>query len=96
MASTEGLWTKIGVLLGLFVAYQLLKALYRVTLHPLAKFPGPKLAALSYKYEFYYDGIKDGSYTSEIARMHDRYGTNISRYRRARLIRRRPYREDKS
>jgi hypothetical protein len=96
MASTEGLWTKFGVLLGVYVCYQLLKALYRITLHPLAKFPGPKLAALSYKYEFYYDGIKDGSYTGEISRMHDRYGTNISGYRIARLMLHRSNREDKS
>jgi hypothetical protein len=80
MASTDGLWTKFAILIGAYVSYQLLKVLYRVTLHPLAKFPGPKLAALSYKYEFYYDGIKDGSYTDEISRMHDRYGT-ISRCR---------------
>ena len=57
-----------------YVVYVFLRAIYRITLHPLAKFPGPKLAAISHKYEWYYDGVKVGQYTSEIARMHEQYG----------------------
>lgn len=68
-------WEKLAVAIGVFVGYQILKSLYRITLHPLAKFPGPKLAAVTYKYEFYYDGIKGGQYLYEIARMHDEYGS---------------------
>lgn len=49
-------------------------AIYRLYLHPLAKFPGPKLAALTVLYEFYFDGIKRGRYTFEIRRMHEKYG----------------------
>jgi len=59
----------------LYLVQLVLKALYRITLHPLAKFPGPILAALTYKYEFYFDGIKGGQYTKEIARLHQIYGT---------------------
>jgi hypothetical protein len=52
---------------------------YRIYLHPLAKFPGPKLAALSHWYEAYYDVLKKGKYTFEIGRMHQKYGKhNIS------------------
>ena len=51
--------------------------LYRVFFDPLSKFPGPKLAAASLWYEFYYDVVKKGRYTWEIARMHDRYGMSI-------------------
>jgi len=67
-------WRNAALFASLYVAFLLLKAIYRVTLHPLAKFPGPFLAALTYKYEFYFDGIKGGQYTNEIARMHEQYG----------------------
>jgi hypothetical protein len=52
-----------------------LTAVYRIYLHPLAKFPGPKLAAFTFLYEFYFDGVKQGQYTNEIARMQQKYGT---------------------
>lgn len=51
--------------------------LYRVFFDPLSKFPGPKLAAASLWYEFYYDVVKKGRYTWEIAKMHDKYGMSI-------------------
>lgn len=51
-------------------------AIYRLYLSPIAKFPGPKLAALTGAYEGYYDCLKDGGgrYYVEINRMHDKYG----------------------
>jgi hypothetical protein len=48
--------------------------LYRLCLHPLAKFPGPKLAAATFWYEFYYDVTRRGQYFREIEKMHKRYG----------------------
>lgn len=56
--------------------YLAVGALYRLYLSPLAKFPGPKLAALTFWYEFYYDVVKQGRYTWEIAKMHEHYGKN--------------------
>ena len=47
---------------------------YRLYLHPLAKFPGPRFAAATVWYEFYYDGLRRGQYTFEIGRMHEKYG----------------------
>lgn len=54
------------------------KAVYRLLFSPLAKFPGPKLAALTLWYEFYYDVIKRGRYTWKIAEMHKQYGRGLS------------------
>ncbi|KAI2602729.1 cytochrome P450 [Hypoxylon sp. NC1633] len=50
--------------------------LYRLTLHPLAGFPGPALAASTGLYEAYHQCIKDGGgrYWVEIEKMHKRYG----------------------
>ncbi|TQN65562.1 Cytochrome P450, partial [Colletotrichum shisoi] len=51
-------------------------AIYRLFFSPLARVPGPKLAALSFAYEFYYDFFKDGGgrYWVEINRLHDTLG----------------------
>jgi hypothetical protein len=68
-------WQIAAAIILLCLTKLILEAIYRVTLHPLARFPGPILAALSYKYEFYFDGIKGGQYTNEIARLHRIYGT---------------------
>ncbi|MCJ1252172.1 hypothetical protein MMC30_009411 [Trapelia coarctata] len=54
--------------------YTLYGALYRLYLAPVAKFPGPKLTALTFWYEFYYDVIKCGSYVYRIKEMHEEYG----------------------
>lgn len=49
-------------------------AVYRLYLSPISKFPGPKLAALTLWYEFYYDVVRTGSYMAEIKEMHNKYG----------------------
>lgn len=57
------------------LSYLLGLAIYRLYFSPIAKFPGPKLAALTLWYEFYYDVVKRGKYTWEIEKMHQKYGT---------------------
>nr|A0A1B4XBH0.1 RecName: Full=Cytochrome P450 monooxygenase sdnE; AltName: Full=Sordarin/hypoxysordarin biosynthesis cluster protein E [Sordaria araneosa]BAV32149.1 cytochrome P450 monooxygenase [Sordaria araneosa] len=58
----------------LYVLYLLGLIIYRLYFSPLAKFPGPKLAACSKWYEFYYDVILRGQFTFQIQRMHQKYG----------------------
>ena len=48
--------------------------IYRLFLSPLAKIPGPKLAALTSWYEFYYDVVQPGQYVFKIKDMHKKYG----------------------
>lgn len=64
----------IGLVCAVFLFYLIGGAVYRLYLHPLAKFPGPRIAALTLWYEFYYDVVKGGKYTWEIGQMHRRYG----------------------
>ncbi|RMD41165.1 hypothetical protein DV735_g3952, partial [Chaetothyriales sp. CBS 134920] len=54
--------------------YGLALAVYRLYFSPLAKFPGPKVAAASLWYEFYYDVILGGQFGRHIAVLHDQYG----------------------
>ncbi|KAM4057409.1 cytochrome p450 [Hirsutella rhossiliensis] len=57
--------------------YSVAVYVYRLTLHPLAGYPGPKFAAASYLYEFWHDVVLDARYTEEIAKLHERYGPLI-------------------
>ncbi len=59
----------------LWIGYRVAIAFYNVSpLHPLARFPGPKIAAATYLYEAYYDWWLGGRYGKVIARMHEQYG----------------------
>ncbi|PWY71783.1 cytochrome P450 [Aspergillus sclerotioniger CBS 115572] len=58
---------------GVFFLLALL-VIYRLFFHPLHNFPGPKVAAISGLYEFYFDVVKDGSYLWQIEKMHLKYG----------------------
>lgn len=49
-------------------------AVYSFFLSPLARFPGPKLAALTGWYETYFDCFRKGRYWIEIEDMHKKYG----------------------
>jgi len=59
---------------GLLLLYTVGVAVYRLVFHPLARFPGPRLAALSNWYEFYYDVVQQGQFTSHIQELHKKYG----------------------
>lgn len=60
-------------LLGSAFACTLVIVIYRLHLHPLSKFPGPRLAAVTGLYEIYFMAWEHG-FDKEILRMHRRYG----------------------
>jgi len=62
------------LLLCVAIIRQLMIACYRLFFSPLAKFPGPKLAAATGLYEFYFNFVKNGKYVFEIERLHNIYG----------------------
>ena len=66
----------------LFIAYILGVVLHRLYFSPLAKFPGPKLAALTLWYEAYYDIVKCGKYTFKLKELHDKYGKYLKYMRK--------------
>ena len=58
----------------LILLYFIGLVIYRQYFSPIAKFPGPKLAAVTYLYEIYYDVVKRGKYTFKIRDLHAEYG----------------------
>lgn len=68
---TDGLWATLCILIIVWIA---LLYLYRITFHPLASFPGPKLAGMTLWYEFYYDFFLRGRYVFKVKEMHEKYG----------------------
>ena len=63
--------TNIGALAVTCAAVFIVSRLY---LHPLSKFPGPKIAAVSRWYEFYYDVIRAGAFVRHLPELHRKYG----------------------
>ncbi|TAQ87257.1 hypothetical protein B7494_g4404 [Chlorociboria aeruginascens] len=62
-------WLAVGT-----ISYTICGAVYRLFLSPISHFPGPKLAALTMWYEFYYDIILKGQYVWKIRDLHKEYG----------------------
>lgn len=60
--------------LAFFLVYSIIVVIHRLYFHPLARFPGPKLAAASSLYEFYWNAIKDGTATHKRKEWHEKYG----------------------
>ena len=72
-------WSSVVLLmLGAVATYVVAGVFYRLYISPLAQFPGPRLAASTYWLEFYYDLIKGGRFQSQIAKMHEQYGENLT------------------
>ncbi|KAI9041023.1 putative Cytochrome P450 [Aspergillus affinis] len=60
-----------------FAVWTVGEAIRRLYFHPLAPIPGPRLAALTWWYEFYYDAIQPGHYVFKIQELHRQYGPII-------------------
>lgn len=53
--------------------YIFLLAAVRLVFHPLRKIPGPKLAALTGWWEFYFDVIDNGTLVKNLPQLHQKY-----------------------
>ncbi|PYH88418.1 putative cytochrome P450 [Aspergillus ellipticus CBS 707.79] len=58
----------------LVLTYLISLTFFRLFLHPLASFPGPRVAAVTSWYEFYWNVVKGGRFLWEIERIHQHYG----------------------
>src|SRR4051812_42279812 len=69
---------QVATVLGLgLILYAIGLGIYRLYFSPLAKFPGPRLAALTHWYEVWYDLFAKGGggqFTWKVKEMHEKYG----------------------
>lgn len=64
----------LSLVLTSWIAYLVAGGIYRLYFHPLAKFPGPKIAALTGWYECYHDLFRHGMLIWKLQELHDKYG----------------------
>ncbi|KAJ6103982.1 elymoclavine monooxygenase [Penicillium sp. IBT 18751x] len=62
-----------------FILYVFFIAVNRLFFHPLSKVPGPKLAALTKWYGFYYNVVRDGQYSLFFSSLHKKYDSPVIR-----------------
>jgi hypothetical protein len=66
--------------------YIIAGAIYRLRYSPIARYPGPRLAALTFWYEFYYDVVCKGRYSWRIQELHRIYGKAMARTAKSSLL----------
>ena len=59
----------------IFTSYILFLLIHRTIIGPLAKVPGPRLAAFTGWYEVYFDLVQPARFPWQIAELHRVYGT---------------------
>ena len=75
MTMMDGIFLKTLPLIALIVVtLHALRVIYRLTLHPLARFPGPKIAAVTGKYAAFHDLLRPGLLVKKFPAWHDQYG----------------------
>ena len=71
LSFSQSMFYFVFILSSLFV----LRLVYRLYFHPLAKFPGPKLAAATSLHNAYYDIMQPGL-VKMLPELHRNYGSN--------------------
>lgn len=66
-------WDVAGSFVALMFVYRAFMVIYRLFFSPLAKFPGPKLAAATSWYEAFFD-LRSSNFPEVLSRLHDKYG----------------------
>lgn len=64
----------IGIVALVMVGCLTALSLYRLFLHPLCQFPGPRLAATTGWYETYFDCLCGGTFSKHVDDLHNQYG----------------------
>ena len=62
---------------GFLIVYNVALVICRIYFHPLSHIPGPKIAAATQCYEFYFDVIKGGQYVFKIEDLQKKYGQPV-------------------
>ena len=71
-------FSALSIVAFVWFSWVLYTCVYRLWFHPLARFPGPKLAALTTWYEGYYDCLQyKGRFTFKLGDLHEKYGTTF-------------------
>ena len=71
-------WILLSAASVLYLLYWTGQIIYRLTLHPLARFPGPFLCRISYLQQCYYEAILDGKFLERLPEYHRKYGKLLS------------------
>lgn len=70
----SSLGVKAGAVVSVLLLAGVARVTYRLVFHPLARFPGPKLAAATSLVELYYDHVQKGQLAFKIQGWHAKYG----------------------
>lgn len=60
-----------------YVVFWIFRSIYRLYLHPLSKFPGPRIAAATTLYKAYIDVDDNLSLVHELKRLHGIHGKEM-------------------
>ncbi|KAG9230877.1 cytochrome P450 [Amylocarpus encephaloides] len=61
-----------------YIAYWTGQIIYRLTFHPLARYPGPFLCRIGYFYQMYFEAILNGKMLERLPALHEKYGKPLS------------------